>query len=135
QPLLIVNNLRKHFPIRGGMLKRVVAKVRVVDDVSFTVIKGETLGVVGESGCGKSTLARLLMNLIERDTGELIFDGDAVGEKTGITLRQLRRQLKMVFQDSSSSLNPRMPVVDSVAYGPKVHGVKPATARETAMQL
>ncbi|MDB5473117.1 MAG: dipeptide/oligopeptide/nickel transporter ATP-binding protein [Devosia sp.] len=135
QPLLIVNNLRKHFPIRGGMLKRVVAKVRAVDDVSFTVMKGETLGVVGESGCGKSTLARLLMNLIQRDTGELIFDGDAVGEKTGITLRQLRRHLQMVFQDSSSSLNPRLPVVDSIAYGPKVHGVKTHAARDTAMQL
>lgn len=135
QPLLIVENLQKHFPIRGGVLKRVVAKVRAVDGVSFNVVKGETLGVVGESGCGKSTLARLLMNLILPDQGDLIFDGDAVGEKSGITLRQLRRNMQMVFQDSSSSLNPRLPIIDSIAYGPRVHGVRSAEARQTALQL
>jgi len=135
QPLLIVNNLRKHFPIRGGVLKRTVGSVKAVDGVSFTVLKGETLGVVGESGCGKSTLARLLMNLIVPDAGELIFDGDPVGERNGLTLRQLRRNLQMVFQDSSSSLNPRLPVSDSVAYAPRVHGTPAREARQTALEL
>src|SRR5580704_12349467 len=80
QPMLIASGLTKHFAIRGGVLNRTVGSVRAVDDVSFTVLKGETLGIVGESGCGKSTLARLLMHLIARDRGELIFDGEGVGE-------------------------------------------------------
>ena len=118
QPMLIVNGLKKHFRIRGGFLNRKISHVRAVDDVSFVVLKGETLGIVGESGCGKSTLARLLMHLIPRDSGELIFDGEGVGEGHGITLRELRRNTQMVFQDSYSSLNPRLPVEDSIAYGP-----------------
>ena len=84
--------------------------MRAVDDVSFVVLKGETLGIVGESGCGKSTLARLLMHLIPKDAGELIFDGEGVDEARGLTLRELRRNMQMVFQDSYSSLNPRLPV-------------------------
>src|ERR1700730_10539218 len=91
QPMLIANGLTKHFAIRGGVLNRQVASVRAVDGVTFTVLKGETLGIVGESGCGKSTLARLLMHLIPRDSGELIFDGEGVGEQPGISLRELRR--------------------------------------------
>ena len=76
QPLLLVEGLRKHFPVRGGLLNRQVATVQAVDDVSFSVRKGETLGIVGESGCGKSTTARLLMRLIEPDAGAVVFDGD-----------------------------------------------------------
>ncbi len=116
QPMLIADNLQKHFPLAGG------GAVRAVDGISFTVAKGETLGVVGESGCGKSTLARLLLHLIEPDRGELVFDGEEVGTPRGITLKSLRRQAQMVFQDSASSLNPRMPVRDSVAFGPLVLG-------------
>jgi peptide/nickel transport system ATP-binding protein len=135
QPMLIVNGLKKHFRIRGGFLNRKVSSVRAVDDVSFVVLKGETLGIVGESGCGKSTLARLLMHLIPRDSGELIFDGEGVGEGHGITLRELRRNMQMVFQDSYSSLNPRLPVEDSIAYGPSVHGKPRAEARQIARDL
>jgi peptide/nickel transport system ATP-binding protein len=135
QPMLIVNRLKKHFPIRGGLFNRQVGSVRAVDDVSFVVLKGETLGIVGESGCGKSTLARLLMHLIPRDAGELIFDGDGVGEERGISLRELRRNMQMVFQDSYSSLNPRLPVEDSIAYGPKVHGKSRAEAKQIARDL
>ena len=116
QPMLVAGHLRKHFPLPGGGV------VRAVDGVSFTVAKGETLGVVGESGCGKSTLARLLLHLIRPDAGELVFDGDEVGTRGGIALRDLRRQAQMVFQDSASSLNPRMPVRDSVGFGPLVLG-------------
>ena len=81
QPMLTVNGLKKHFPIRGGLFNRRVGSVRAVDDISFVVLKGETLGIVGESGCGKSTLARLLMHLIPKDAGELIFDGEGVDEE------------------------------------------------------
>ena len=135
QPMLIARELKKHFPITGGVLNRTVGHVRAVDGVSFTVMKGETLGVVGESGCGKSTLARLLMHLIEPDSGELIFDGDAVGEKDGLLVRDMRRLMQMVFQDSYSSLNPRMPIEDSISYGKKVHGASEKEAKEAAREL
>jgi peptide/nickel transport system ATP-binding protein len=135
QPMLIARGLKKHFPITGGVLNRTVGHVRAVDGVSFTVMKGETLGVVGESGCGKSTLARLLMHLIVPDSGELIFDGDGVGQKDGLSVRDMRRLMQMVFQDSYSSLNPRMPVEDSIAYGRTVHGASKAAAKEAAREL
>jgi peptide/nickel transport system ATP-binding protein len=109
--------------------------VQAVDGVSFTVGKGETLGVVGESGCGKSTLARLMLHLVKPDAGELVFDGDPVGVATGIAVDALRRQVQMVFQDSYSSLNPRMPVRDSVAFGPFVQGKKKDEARGIARDM
>jgi len=93
------------------------------------------LGVVGESGCGKSTLARLLLHLVTPDAGEIVFDGDAVGESRGIGVADLRRQVQMVFQDSSSSLNPRMPVQDSVAFGPMVNGHTKAESRRIAQDI
>ncbi|HXW23684.1 MAG TPA: ABC transporter ATP-binding protein, partial [Xanthobacteraceae bacterium] len=133
--MLIADALTKHFAIRGGVFNRKVASVRAVDGVSFSVLKGETLGVVGESGCGKSTLARLLMHLIPRDAGELIFDGEGIGESGGLSLRELRRNMQMVFQDSYSSLNPRLPVQDSIAYGPRVHGMGRPQARSVARDL
>jgi peptide/nickel transport system ATP-binding protein len=131
QPLLIARDLKKHFPVKGARGKF----VKAVDGVSFTVRKGETLGIVGESGCGKSTLARLLLHLIRPDEGELVFDGDAVGVANGIAVNALRRQVQMVFQDSYSSLNPRMPVRDSVAFGPFIQGRKKAEARDIARAL
>ncbi len=135
QPILIAEHLKKYFPIRGGALQRVVGHVQAVDHVSFSIFKGETLGVVGESGCGKSTLARLLMHLIPRDSGELIFDGDPVGGMRGMSLRDLRRNMQMVFQDSYSSLNPRLPVQDSIAYAPRVHGMTRRDAKQLARDL
>ena len=134
QPLLLVENLRKHFPVRGGLLNRKVATVQAVDDVSFAIRKGETLGIVGESGCGKSTTARLLMRLIEPDAGATVFDGETVGSRTGISVNAMRRQMQMVFQDSYSSLNPRMTMVDSISYAPAharhAAATKPPSARE-----
>jgi peptide/nickel transport system ATP-binding protein len=132
QPMLVARDLKKHFPVLGGILNRPVGHVRAVDGVSFKVMKGETLGVVGESGCGKSTLARVLMHLIEPDSGELIFDGDEVGARNGLDVRSMRRQMQMVFQDSYSSLNPRLPVEDSIAYGLQVHGFSRAESKEAA---
>ena len=109
--------------------------MHAVDGVSFYVAKGETLGVVGESGCGKSTTARLIARLVAADAGELVFDGEAVAESGGLALREYRRVLQMVFQDSFASLNPRMTVLDAVAYGPTVHGLSRAAARDRAANL
>jgi peptide/nickel transport system ATP-binding protein len=135
QPMLTVENLRKYFPIYGGVLMRKIGAVKAVDDVSFMVLKGESLGIVGESGCGKSTLARLLMCLMPRDAGDLVFDGDPIGGLHGLSLRELRRNMQIVFQDSDASLNPRLPVEDSIAYGPRVHGMRKSEARTLAHDL
>ena len=135
QPLLLVTGLRKHFPVRGGLLNRQVATVQAVDDVSFAVRKGETLGIVGESGCGKSTTARLLMRLIEPDAGDVVFDGDPVGDRHGLSVNAMRRQMQMVFQDSYSSLNPRMTMAESVAYAPRMHGLPAKEALSRAEDL
>jgi peptide/nickel transport system ATP-binding protein len=137
QPLLLLGNLKKHFPIRGGLLGGAVGTVRAVDGVSFIVRKGETLGIVGESGCGKSTTARLLMRLLDPDAGTMVFDGEAVGATGagGLGLKDYRRQVQMVFQDSYASLNPRLPIEDSIAFAPRVHGVGAREARERAHEL
>jgi len=132
QPLLRVDGLTKHFPIRGGLLGK-SKTVRAVDDVTFSIAKGETLGIVGESGCGKSTTARLLMHLMERDAGDILYDGMQVGR--ALSLRELRRGMQMVFQDSYASLNPRLTIEESIAFGPKVHGMDDAVARKLAREL
>ena len=134
-PLLAVENLTKHFTVKGGLLSRDRAVVQAVDDVSFVVRNGETLGIVGESGCGKSTTARLLMHLIARDSGHIRFAGRFVGAAHGLSRRDLHRQMQMVFQDSYASLNPRLPVAMSIAFGPFVHGLAKAAALQRAMQL
>jgi peptide/nickel transport system ATP-binding protein len=136
QPMLIVEGLKKHFPIRGGLLGRPQAWVQAVDGVDFMVAKGETLGIVGESGCGKSTTARLLMHLIAPDSGSIIFDGEKVG--TGareLGVRDLRRQMQMVFQDSYSSLNPRLTTQDSITFGLKAQGLGIAEGRARASSM
>ncbi|MFN4087861.1 MAG: ABC transporter ATP-binding protein [Alphaproteobacteria bacterium] len=135
EALLVVNDLRKHFPLQGGLFDRRRQVVQAVDDVSFEVVKGETLGIVGESGCGKSTTARLLMHLIEPDAGEVIYAGRAVAKPGGIPVRELYRHVQMVFQDSYASLNPRLPVALSIAFGPMVQGVPKPQALARATKL
>src|SRR6185295_7899296 len=132
QPLLEVRAMSKHFPVRGGFIGK-AGVVRAVDDVSFSVDKGEVLGIVGESGCGKSTTARLIIGLIEPDAGSIVLDGEQLG--SSLSLRELRRDVQMVFQDSYASLNPRLTVEDSIAFGPRVHGVAPGEARARAHHL
>ena len=128
-PRLVVKSLRKHFPLKDGRT------VRAVDGVDFTVRDGETLGIVGESGCGKSTTARLLIHLIAPDEGEIIVDGLKAGVPDELPLRALRRNAQMVFQDSFASLNPRLPIEDTIAFGPRAHGLPLAEARGRARDL
>jgi len=132
QPLLEVRAMSKHFPVRGGFIGK-AGVVRAVDDVSFTVDKGEVLGIVGESGCGKSTTARLVIGLIEPDSGSIVLDGEKLG--ASLSLRDLRRRVQMVFQDSYASLNPRLTVEASIAFGPMIHGVSAKEAHERVHDL
>ena len=135
QPLLLVRDLKKYFPMRTSWFDREAKFVHAVDGVNFSIAKGSTLGIVGESGCGKSTTARLIARLIAPDGGALIFDGDGVGEFGGLELKTFRRNLQMVFQDSFASLNPRLTIQEAIAYGPQVHGVTKAAANARARQL
>jgi ABC-type glutathione transport system ATPase component len=113
QPLLSVRGIVKHFGGRRSLSGRGIrGAVHAVDDVSFDVAKGETLGIVGESGCGKSTLARLIMHIIPADAGEILFDGEAVGTNP-LDFAAYRREVQMVFRDSYASLNPRLTVEDT----------------------
>jgi peptide/nickel transport system ATP-binding protein len=131
QPMLIAESLTKHFTLSGGRPGR-RAVVQAVDAVSFDVRKGETLGIVGESGCGKSTTARLLIGLIKPDSGVLVFDGEEVGSPRGVSVRRMQRSVQMVFQDSYASLNPRLTLQDTIAFGPRIGGHSRAEARRRA---
>ncbi|MEW9503063.1 ABC transporter ATP-binding protein [Jeotgalibacillus marinus] len=108
--LLEVKNLKKYFPIKGGVIQRTVGHVKAVDDISFDIYKGETLGVVGESGSGKSTLGRMLIRLLDPTEGQVYFDGQDITNLPNRKLRPLRKEMQMVFQDPYASLNPRMSV-------------------------
>jgi oligopeptide/dipeptide ABC transporter ATP-binding protein len=121
--LLDVRNLKKHFPVRRGVLSRVVGHVKAVDDVSFSIRRGETLGLVGESGCGKTTVGRTLLRLIEPTSGRITFDGQDVSTGGGNSLRRLRQNMQIVFQDPFSSLNPRMTIKSIVEEGLIVHRI------------
>jgi oligopeptide/dipeptide ABC transporter ATP-binding protein len=122
--LVSVRNLVKEFPIRGGgIIRRVVAKVEAVSNITFDVYEGETLGVVGESGCGKSTLGRTLLQLLPATSGSVQFGGTELTTLKGDSLRKVRRDVQIVFQDPYASLNPRLPVAEIVGEPLKIHGL------------
>jgi len=121
--LVRVEHLKKYFPVRAGVLQRVVAQVQAVDDVSFTIKDGETLGLVGESGCGKTTVGRTMLRLIEPTAGSVIFDGRNVFELSQGELKEVRRNMQIIFQDPYGSLDPRLPIGESVLEGLNIHQV------------
>lgn len=121
--LIRVENLKKYYPVRGGVLQRVVAWVQALDGVSFTIRQGETLGLVGESGCGKSTVGRTMLRLTEPTGGKVFFDGQDVFALRGEELKKLRRNMQIIFQDPYSSLDPRVPIGESVMEGLRIHKI------------
>jgi len=134
-PLLQVEGLVKHFPVRRGLFGRVSGAVRAVDGVDFTLSAGQTLGVVGESGCGKSTLGRLVLRLIEPSAGRVVFDGTELGTLDAAALRQRRRAMQIIFQDPFSSLNPRMTVGQILAEPLRLHALHRGRHAERVAEL
>jgi peptide/nickel transport system ATP-binding protein len=132
-PLLEVQDLQTHFPIRKGLLRKTVGAVRAVDGVSFAIPKGTTLGLVGESGCGKTTAGRSILRLVEPTGGSVRFAGEDVRGLSGSQLRGLRRRMQIVFQDPYGSLNPRMQVRSILEEGLVIHGMGDAAARRETM--
>ena len=132
--LLTVTGLRKHFPVRRGVLQRQVAAVKAVDGVDFTVSRGETLSVVGESGCGKTTTGRLLTRLLEPTAGKIVFDGRDITHLSPGRMRPIRREIQMIFQDPYSSLNPRHTVGTIVGAPFGLQGLKPEQGTKRAVQ-
>src|SRR5258708_35393589 len=128
-PVLEVLNLKKHFPVKKGVLRRTVGQVYAVDDVTFSIGEGETLGLVGESGCGKSTVARTVLRLIEPTDGAIRLDGHDVTRPGKTDMRPYRRPMQIIFQDPFSSLNPRMSAGDIVGEPLQVHAIAPANEK------
>ena len=118
-----VEHLKKYFPVRGGVLQRVVAWVQAVDDVSFTIREGETLGMVGESGCGKTTVGRTMLRLVEPTAGSVIYQDTDVFKLRGRDMKAMRRNMQIIFQDPYASLDPRVPIGESVMEGLNIHNI------------
>ena len=135
--LVAAQNLTKHYPVRaGGFLRRSALVLRAVDDVSLEILRGETLGLVGESGCGKSTLGRLLIRLVEPTSGRIMFEGTDVTSLGRTALREARRAMQIVFQDPYGALNPRMSVEDIIMEPLLIHGARAnAESRRSVTQM
>jgi oligopeptide/dipeptide ABC transporter ATP-binding protein len=129
QDLVVVKDLKKYFPVRSGLLQRVTVQVQAVDGVSFAIKSGECLGLVGESGCGKTTVGRSILRLIEPTAGSVTFDNVDVAQASRRALKTLRRDMQIIFQDPYSSLDPRVPVGESVGEGLLIHGMKDGRER------
>lgn len=127
--LVEVRHLKKHFPVRRGVLKRVVGNVQAVDNVSFRIHRGETLGLVGESGCGKSTTGRVILQLLEPTAGDVVFDGQNLVTMPRDELRPLRKRMQIIFQDPYSSLNPRMTIGGILTEPLEIHNIGARASR------
>jgi len=127
--LIRVENLVKYFPVRTGLLQRTVNFVRAVDNVSFTIQEGETLGLVGETGCGKTTVGRTILRLIEPTSGSVTFEGREILHLSGREMKDVRREMQIIFQDPYASLDPRVPIGESVMEGLNIHGIGTAEQR------
>lgn len=135
QSILEIKNLVKHFPITGGLFGKVIAKVHAVDDISFKLEKGKTLGFVGESGCGKSSLGRTILKLTEPTSGQIIFENQDITNLSPRKLRPIRRQMQMIFQDPFASLNPRMSVEEILSEPFDIHNLyKNKTERQDVIE-
>ncbi len=121
--LVQIRDLVKYFPVKGGIFQRVVAWVQAVDHVSFTIREGETVGLVGESGCGKTTVGRCILRLIEPTAGSIFFEGVDIMTLQGKELKEMRRNMQIIFQDPYSSLDPRLPIGESIAEGLHIHNI------------
>jgi oligopeptide/dipeptide ABC transporter ATP-binding protein len=133
-PLVEIRDLVKFFPIHGGVLQRKIANVQAVDGVSFDILRGETLGLVGESGCGKTTVGRLLLRLIEPTAGTIRFDGTDITKVSGKDLKPYRRRMQIIFQDPYASLDPRTPIGDSIGEGLRIHDIGTPAERRRSVQ-
>jgi peptide/nickel transport system ATP-binding protein/oligopeptide transport system ATP-binding protein len=131
--LIDVTDLKKYFPVRSGVLRRVSAHVKAVDGVSFSIKHGECLGLVGESGCGKTTIGRSILRLVEPTEGSVRFDGVDVIAADGKALKALRKEMQIIFQDPYSSLDPRIPIGESIGEGLLIHGMRDSTDRYAAV--
>ena len=130
QPLLEVKDLKKYFPIKGGIFSKTIGHVQAVDGISFSLFPGETVGLVGESGCGKSTAARAILRLIEPSAGEVIFEGQDILQLGKKPMRSLRREMQIIFQDPYASLNPRMTVASIVGEPLEIHRIAKGREKE-----
>lgn len=129
-PLLEVKHLKKHFPIKGGVFSKTIGYVYAVDDINFTLEKGETLGLVGESGCGKSTTGRTILRLIEPTDGAIYFEGQDITNLDKSAMRALRREMQIIFQDPYASLNPRMTVGSIIGEPLEIHKIAKGAEKE-----
>ncbi len=128
--LMVVQGLKHYFPVRTGLLQRVTAQVKAVDQVSFSIRHGETLGMVGESGCGKTTVGRAILRLMQPTAGSVKFDGQEVLKANRAEMKTLRRNMQIIFQDPYSSLDPRVPIGESIGEGLLIHGMRDARERQ-----
>lgn len=136
EPILDVRNIKKYFPIRSGILRRVKNYLKAVDDVSFSISKGEIFGLVGESGCGKSTVGKMTLRLVEPTGGEILYQGEKIDELMPREVRNLRKNMQIVFQDPLASLNPRMTIHQIIERPMKVHGLlNDKNSREQVLTL
>ncbi len=135
ETLVQVQHLKKYFPVRSGVMQRVVAQVQAVDDVSFDIHRGETLGLVGESGCGKTTVGRTMLRLIEPTAGSAIYNGQDIFKLKPNEVKAIRRDMQIIFQDPYASLDPRVPIGESVMEGLHIHHIgSPAERVEIMME-